>query len=99
MKWILHDWNDEKCLKILKNCKEALSREGKLIIIDVVIENEKGDSNFFETKLFYNLDMMTLFDGKERNEKDLAELFFSVGFSNFKITPVLGFRSLIEVYP
>lgn len=102
MKGVLHDWNDEECLKILKKCKEAISRKGKkgkVIIIDVVIRNEKEDSESFETKLFYDLAMMTLVDGKERNEKEWAKLFFSVGFSDYKISPALGFKSLIEVYP
>ncbi|XP_057450654.1 trans-resveratrol di-O-methyltransferase-like [Lotus japonicus] len=102
LKWILHDWNDEECMKILKNCKEAISKKGKrgkVIIIDVVIGNEKGDSESIETKLFYDLEMMALLGGKERDEKEWAKLIFSVGFSNYKITPVLGLRSLIEVYP
>jgi hypothetical protein len=40
LQWILHNWNDEGCVKILKNCKEAVSRNdkgGKIIIIDTVI--------------------------------------------------------------
>ncbi|CDP21213.1 unnamed protein product [Coffea canephora] len=33
MKWILHDWNDEECVQMLRKCKEAIpSKEngGKL---------------------------------------------------------------------
>ncbi|KAH0636389.1 hypothetical protein KY290_036830 [Solanum tuberosum] len=36
LKWVLHDWNDEECIKILKKCKEEIpSKEkgGKVIII------------------------------------------------------------------
>ncbi|RDX68754.1 putative O-methyltransferase 3, partial [Mucuna pruriens] len=101
LKWILHNWNDEECSKILKNCKEAITSKdkGKVIIIDMVIGNEKGDSELDETKLFYDIEMMQLFTGKERNEKDWAKLIFSAGFNNYKIIPVLGLKSLIEVYP
>ncbi|XP_027345756.1 probable O-methyltransferase 3 [Abrus precatorius] len=101
LKCVLHNWNDEECLKILKKCKEAITskgKEGKVIIIDVVIENEKGDSEFDQTKLFYDMEMMALVTGKERNEKDWAKLIYSAGFSNYKTTSVLGFKSLIEVY-
>jgi len=38
VQWILHDWGNEDCIKILKKCKEAIpSKEngGKVIIIDV----------------------------------------------------------------
>ena len=50
LQWILHDWNDEQCVKILKKCKEAI--KSKVIIIDMVVENEKGDDESIETQLF-----------------------------------------------
>ncbi|KAK7263703.1 hypothetical protein RJT34_31297 [Clitoria ternatea] len=102
LKCILHNWMDEKCLKILKKCKEAITskdKEGKVIIIEVVLGNDKGDKKSVETKLFYDMEMMALVTGKERNEKDWAKLIFSAGFKNYKIIPVLGLKSLIEVYP
>ncbi|KAH0647124.1 hypothetical protein KY290_033124 [Solanum tuberosum] len=48
LKWILHNWNDEDCVKILKKCKESIpSRDegGKLIIIDVVLEDPKNNTD------------------------------------------------------
>ncbi|GKA32862.1 trans-resveratrol di-O-methyltransferase-like protein [Tanacetum coccineum] len=103
VKWILHDWNDEECLKILKRCKEAIpSKEngGKLIIIDMVVKNnEGGDDESLKTQLFFDMLMMALVTGRERNEKDWAKLFLDAGFSDYKITQILGLRSLIEVYP
>jgi len=97
----MHNWNDEECLKILKRCKEAIKNKdkGKVIIIDTVIGNVKGDSESEQTKLYYDMEMMVLVTGKQRNEKDWAKLFFSAGFNHYKITQVLGFKSLIEVYP
>ncbi|XP_062152708.1 probable O-methyltransferase 3 [Alnus glutinosa] len=102
LKWILHDWNDEECVKILQRCKEAITRnnkKGKVIIIDMMIESQKGDEESTETQLFFDMLMMVLVSGKERNKKEWAKLFFDAGFSDYKITPVLGLRSLIEVYP
>ncbi|XP_054813305.1 cathecol O-methyltransferase 1-like [Prosopis cineraria] len=31
MKWILHDWSDEWCLKLLKNCHDVIPKDGKVI--------------------------------------------------------------------
>jgi hypothetical protein len=101
LKWILHDWNDEQCVKILKNCNEAMKNKGKgqkVIIIDMVLEREKDDISV-ETQLFVDMVVMVLYPGKERTETEWAKLIFSAGFSDYKITPVLGLRSLIEVYP
>ncbi|CAL9011948.1 unnamed protein product [Prunus brigantina] len=102
LKWILHDWSDEECVKILERCKEAITREGKkgkVIIVDMTVENKNTDKESGETRLFFDVLMMVLVKGKERNEKEWAKLFSDAGFRYCKITPCLGLRSLIEVYP
>ncbi|XP_057442180.1 trans-resveratrol di-O-methyltransferase-like [Lotus japonicus] len=102
LKWILHDWSDEECLKILKNCKEAIKskgKEGKVIIIDMVIEEDKGDDKSVETQLLFDMGMMVLTTGKERSMKEWGILISSAGFSDYKISPVLGLRSVVEIYP
>lgn len=103
MQWILHDWSDEDAVKVLKRCREALGKgEGKkkkVIIIDMVMDNTKSDKETVETQLFYDMLMMTLVSGRERNEAEWAKLFVAAGFGDYKITPALGLRSLIEVYP
>lgn len=100
----MHDWNDEDCLKILERCKEAVTskeKKGKVIIIDMVVgmENQKGDEESLKAQIYFDMLMMVLLPGKERNEKEWAKLFSDAGFSNYKITPSLGSRSLIELYP
>ncbi|XP_043699551.1 trans-resveratrol di-O-methyltransferase-like [Telopea speciosissima] len=105
LKWILHNWNDEECIKILKGCKEAISsgdegrNSGKVIIIDMVVGDKKEDHKSTETQLFLDMQMMTLYTGKERTAKEWEKVFLESGFSHYKITPILGLRSLIEVYP
>ncbi|XP_020974112.1 probable O-methyltransferase 3 isoform X2 [Arachis ipaensis] len=103
LKCILHNWSDEDCVKLLKKCKEATmkkGKKGKVIIIDMVVGNENGDNGSLETQLYYDMAMMAFVTGKERTEKEWAKLFFSSGFSNYKIIPILmSSRSLIEVYP
>ncbi|GJU38473.1 caffeic acid 3-O-methyltransferase-like protein [Tanacetum coccineum] len=37
MKWILHDWSDDHCTKLLKNCYKALPENGKVIIVEAVL--------------------------------------------------------------
>ncbi|KAI5434988.1 putative O-methyltransferase 3 [Lathyrus oleraceus] len=103
LKWILHDWNDEQCVKILKKCKESLKnkgKDGKVIIIEMVLDNEKENVNeSVETQLFFDMLMMILVVGKERNKREWINLISSAGFTDYKITPILGLRSIIEIYP
>ena len=69
------------------------------MIIDMMMENQKGEDESIETQMFFDMLMMILVTGQERNEKEWAKLFSDAGFSNYKITPILGLRSIIEVFP
>ncbi|OAY33983.1 probable O-methyltransferase 3 [Manihot esculenta] len=111
LKWILHNWPDEECVKILKNCEEAIRKNGnekqrgnKVIIIDMVMGNQtwnsiEEDDKITEAQLLFDMEMMCSAIGKERNEKEWAKLFLDSGFSNYKVIPVSGSRALIEIYP
>ncbi|KAF3669944.1 hypothetical protein FXO38_07371 [Capsicum annuum] len=99
LKSILHDWNDEECVKILKNCKDAITGSGKVIIIDMVMENPELDDVSFQAQLFIDMLMMVFLGSKERNKKEWEKLFFDAGFTSYKIILTLGLRSVIEVYP
>ncbi|KAK7246433.1 hypothetical protein RIF29_41301 [Crotalaria pallida] len=102
LKLVLHAYSDEDCIKVLKKCREAISskgKEGKVIIIDIVI-NEKNDKHeLTQSKLFFDVLMVILVTGREREEHEWEKLFLEAGFSHYKITPIFGMRSLIEVYP
>nr|GLL19442.1 trans-resveratrol di-O-methyltransferase-like isoform X2 [Ipomoea trifida] len=105
-KHVMHNWNDERCVKILKKCREAISNnekdgvKGKVIIIDMVLGAEKeNEADATEVKLMFDVLMMILLTGKERTEKEWERLFIESGFTHYKITPIFGLRSLIEVFP
>ncbi|MBA0626860.1 hypothetical protein Godav_004446 [Gossypium davidsonii] len=102
MKLVLHAFADEECIKILKKCREAIptkGEKGKVIIIDIVINVEKDEHELTEAKLFFDMLMMVEVSGRERTEQDWQKLFMAAGFSHYKLTPLFGLRSLIEVYP
>lgn len=97
---MLHNWSDEDCVRILKRSKEAISTrepKGKVIIIDVVLGSSPSKQTL-EAQLSLDLCMMVLFPGKQREEEKWHKIFLEAGFSRYKISPVLGSRSFIEVY-
>ncbi|TVU20591.1 hypothetical protein EJB05_36805, partial [Eragrostis curvula] len=101
LKWVLHDWGHEECVKILKNCRKAIPPRdggGKVIIIDIVVGAGPSDLKHREVQAFFDL-YMVIVNGIERDEHEWKKIFFEAGFRDYKITPVLGFRSIIEVYP
>jgi hypothetical protein len=99
MKWVLHDWSDEDCLRILSNCKKAIpNKGGKIIIADLVL-NPKDMSEFDEASLSTDLHMLVFTGGKERTEPEWKKLLEDGGFPRYKITHVNPRVSLIEAYP
>ena len=90
-------------MKILKKCREAIASRGdeggKLIIIDIVINEKKDEAEVTEAKLLYDMLMMVAVRGIERTEKEWKRLFLDAGFTRYKITPLFGIKSVIEVFP
>lgn len=97
---MLHDWNDDDCVKILDQCKKAIcSRKltgGKVIIIDTVIGSPLKE--MFEAQVTSDLLMMVIAGGKERDKHEWHKIFMESGFKDYKMKPVLGFLSIIELY-
>ncbi|VAH24099.1 unnamed protein product [Triticum turgidum subsp. durum] len=102
LKWILHDWKHEDCVKIMRRCKEAIPAKeagGKVIIIDMVVGYPVTQPNHSkEAQVLLDIYMMGS-DGMEREENEWSLIFSEAGFSDYKITPTNGIRSIIEVYP
>ncbi|KDP32880.1 hypothetical protein JCGZ_12172 [Jatropha curcas] len=86
MKWILHGWSDEYCLKLLKNCYEALPSKGKVIVAESILplapENAVSSHIVFEQDLFMFAQTP---GGKERTQKDYETLAIKSGFSSCEV--------------
>ncbi|XP_012078371.2 caffeic acid 3-O-methyltransferase 2 [Jatropha curcas] len=86
MKWILHGWSDEYCLKLLKNCYEALPSKGKVIVAESILplapENAVSSHIVFEQDLFMFAQTP---GGKERTQKDYETLAMKSGFSSCEV--------------
>jgi hypothetical protein len=100
LQWVLHDWSDENCIKILKNCRKAIQQKiGKVIIVEVVLEKD-GNDLFDETRMALDLLMMAhSTGGKERTELEWKKLLEEAGFGRYKIIKIPTIPSIIEAYP
>lgn len=101
LKFVLHNWSDQDCVRILKRSKEAVSTrepKGKVMIIDAVAGSAPS-KEASEAQLLMDVRMMLLTTGEERDEERWHRLFLNAGFSRYNINPIFGSRSLIEVFP
>ena len=92
LKWIIHDWNDQQSVAILKNCHRALPENGKLILVDAVVPatNEPHFSKFID------LNMLVMTGGRERTETEFRKLYEDSGFHFTRIVPTESPFSVIE---
>ncbi len=95
MRHILHDWDDEKSLTILKNCRKAMGASAKLLVVEGVVPAGNGPSF---TKLL-DLTMLVIPGGMERTEKEYRELYARAGFRLERIVPTRSEVSVIEGAP
>ena len=83
MKWIIHDWEDEKAIAILKNCRAQMKPESRLIIVDCVVP-ETDEPHFAKT---FDLNMMVMTGGKERTAAEFEKLVSAAGFKLLQVIP------------
>ncbi|QDT95938.1 methyltransferase [Gimesia aquarii] len=92
MRHIIHDWDDEKSLTILRNCHAVMPENSKLLVIESVIP--PGNEPF--AGKFLDLVMMLIPGGKERTEEEYKTLYNQAGFELTRIVPTKTELSIIE---
>ncbi len=92
LRHIIHDWDEEKCLTILRNCHRAMSPASKLLVIESVIppNNEPFHGKFLD------LVMLLIPGGKERTEDEYRTLFERAGFELTQIVTTSTEISILE---
>ncbi|XP_043708053.1 acetylserotonin O-methyltransferase-like [Telopea speciosissima] len=98
--WVLHDWGDEECIEILKKCREAIvEADGKVIIVEAVIEDNK-DYKYKGVGLMLDMVMMAhTTNGKERTKEEWIHILDKAGFSRYTFTSIPAVQSIIQAYP
>ncbi|GAA6618061.1 methyltransferase [Scytonema sp. NUACC26] len=92
MKFIIHDWDDEKAIAILKNCYRVMPENSKLLLFETIIP--LGNEPFFGKLLDINMLVMT--GGRERTESEYQVLLQAAGFQLNKIISTPSPLSIIE---
>jgi len=92
MKHIIHDWEDERALTILKNCHGAMTENGKVLVVETVIPEGNAPS----LGKFLDLEMLMFLHSYERTEVEYRALFERAGFRLNRIVPTQSLHSVIE---
>ncbi|KAI3840972.1 hypothetical protein MKW92_031375 [Papaver armeniacum] len=99
LKWVMHDWGDERCVKLLKNCWNSLPVGGKVLIIEFVLPNELGNNAESFNALIPDLLLMALNPGgKERTISEYDDLSKAAGFIKTIPIPISNGLHVIEFH-
>lgn len=95
LKHILHDFQEPQCLAILQNVREAIAPDGKVLVIEYVLNgnNERHIGNIID------LWLMLLLGAKERTLPQYTELFAKAGLKVVRAVPTSSPVSIIEAVP
>jgi len=94
---VIHDWDDERSLTILKNCHRAMNKEGRLLLVELVLPARIDQSPTSQIIVGSDVNMLVLAGGRERTEAEFRALFEAGGFQLTKIIPTQGLaRSVVE---
>lgn len=80
-KWVLHDWNDEEVVDILKVTERAMGPGSKLLIIEAVIPDE---INVPHASKLLDLNVFAMSPGKERTESEFKGLLEKAGLKHIR---------------
>jgi hypothetical protein len=89
---IIHDWDDERSVAILRTCRSAMRSTSKLLLIEMVIP--PGDTPAYAKLL--DLEMLVLAGGQERTGDEYRALLADAGFRMDRIIPTRTSSSIIE---
>jgi hypothetical protein len=90
---ILHGFDDEHCIKLLKNIRQGITETGKLLVVQAVIP--AGNESCFNK--FLDLELMILDTGaRERTEAEYHHILQAAGFELRRIVPTAGPVNVIE---
>ena len=94
LKYILHDWDDASCLRILQNCRASLANGGRIAVVDHLV-GEAGEPGLAP---LMDMNMLDMTGGRERQITEFDSLFTAAGLRRVKVSSAGAF-AVIEAEP
>jgi O-methyltransferase domain/Dimerisation domain len=84
LKWILHDWDDEQAIRVLRNCRRAMGEKARLLVIETVIPERMTPGS---AGAGLDMHMLALTGGWERTESEYRALLDHSGLRLSRVIP------------
>lgn len=90
LKFIIHDWDDEQSLAILKNCHKAMHQTSKVLLFERVMPEKMEATPAHQQMAMADMNMLAMPGGQERTEKEYRDLLAKAGLSVARILAIPG---------
>jgi hypothetical protein len=87
LKSILHDWEDDEAVAILRVCRRAIGSDGALLLVERVV----GPPNEGAPAKFSDLNMLVGPGGRERTSDEFGQLLAAAGFQLVRVADAGAF--------
>jgi hypothetical protein len=96
VKSVIHDWDDERSLTLLRNIRAAMTPEARLLVVEPIVPERPGATPFDAMLAHTDLNMLVVTGGRERTEADFRALIERAGLVVTRIVPTPATMSIIE---
>jgi hypothetical protein len=95
---VLHDWSDDDCIRILRNCRTAMTGSARLLIVEQILEPDPTLGR--PAGYLIDTQMMAMFGtARERTESEFGELLQTSGLALARVIATTSPVSIVEVIP
>lgn len=92
LKFILHDWDDDGCVRILRNCRAALTGGGRVVVVELLV----GGLGQPGLEPLMDMNMLAMTGGRERDLSEYDKLFAAAGLARSAVTRTRSHFAIIE---
>jgi hypothetical protein len=99
LKSIVHDWDDEHGIDILRTCRAAMGDDARLLLVERVSPARATESIEAQRILLSDMQMMVMLGGRERTMDEYASLLAAAGLTLTSVTQTSTEVDVIEAIP
>ena len=92
LKFIVHDWDDERAITILRNCHHAMRDGGRLLLVETVVPEAEGPP----LPKLMDVHMLVMTGGRERTAAEFRDLLARAGFEMTRVIPTNSPMCVVE---
>jgi hypothetical protein len=92
---VLHDWSDEDCVRILRNCRSAMPNQARVLIVEQLLDPDPHHGR--PTTYLLDIQMMAMFgSARERSREEFEALLAASGLKAVRVMPTQSVVSIVE---